>query len=279
MSKYTTQVRFICEQKAGFTESVGFSQIDAVLENSWNKIFTSNVPFFDESYRKPLCKKILKHFYLREIGMETVGEWLYYINTVLEEIMPYYNQLYKSELLEFNPLYDTDIKTTHTLTTTGTDKQTDNRESTNTRTDDLTQIQNRNTESKRTDDLTNSTSGTSLDLYHDTPQGNIGAIGDTDYLTNLRKISNTNTVNATGTQTIKDTGDVTTDNTGTQTNELTDNFTGNRQYNNTDDYIENISGKRGGQSFSKMLSEFRQNMLNIDMLVIKEFETCFMQIW
>lgn len=279
MSKYTTQVRFVCEQKAGYTESVGFSGIDTVLEKSWDKIFTTKCNFFDESYRSPLCKKILKHFYFREIGLETVGEWMYYMNTLLEEIMPFYNQLYESELLRYNPLQDTDITTTRKIDTSGTDNQKDDRTTNSTRTDDLTRIENRNTIDTRTDDLVNTTQGTNLDLFHDTPQGNIGSIGDTDYLSNLRKISNNTTDSSTGTQEVRGTGDITTDNTGTQSTDTTDNFTGKREYSNTDEYLENITGKRGSQSFSKLVKEFRENMLNIDMMIIKEFETCFMGIW
>lgn len=261
------------------TESVGFSGIDTVLEKSWNKIFTTKCTFFDEEYRAPLCKKILKHFYLREIGFETVGEWLFYLNTTMEEIIPYYNQLYESELLKFNPLDDTDVTTTRKIDTSGQDKQTDDRTTNSTRTDDLTRIENRNTTDTRTDNLTNSTDGTNIDLFHDTPQGNIGSIGDTDYLTNLRKITTNDTNTSTGTQEIKGTGDVTVDNTGTQSNETTDNFSGKREYTNTDDYLETVTGKRGGQSFSKLMTEFRETMLNIDMMVIKEFESCFMGIW
>ena len=49
MSKYTTEVRFICESKSGLTESKGCDKVDEVLENSWNKIFTTNCAFFDET--------------------------------------------------------------------------------------------------------------------------------------------------------------------------------------------------------------------------------------
>ena len=108
MSKYTTEVRFICESKSGLSESKGFGSVDEVLNSSWDKIFTSKVSFFDEEYRGVLCKKILKHYYLREIGCETVGIWLLWMNTKLEEIMPYYNKLYESELIKFNPMYDVD---------------------------------------------------------------------------------------------------------------------------------------------------------------------------
>ena len=99
MSKYTTEVRYICEQKSGLEESKGFNSVDGVIGKSWDKIFTSKVNFFDEDYRQVICKKILKHYYMREIGCETVGLWMLWMNTRLEEIMPYYNQLYESAML------------------------------------------------------------------------------------------------------------------------------------------------------------------------------------
>ena len=113
MSKYTSEVRFICEQKAGLKESVGAEKIDGVISASWDKIFTTKCEFFDEAYRKTLCCKIIKHYYLREIGSETVGIWLLWMNTRLEEIMPYYNQLYSSALLKFDPFNDVNITRKH----------------------------------------------------------------------------------------------------------------------------------------------------------------------
>ena len=75
MSKYTTEVRFICETESGLTESVGYKDIDTVLDNSVDKIFDFDFPIFDENYRGVLERKILLHFYTREIGFETVGLW------------------------------------------------------------------------------------------------------------------------------------------------------------------------------------------------------------
>ncbi len=40
-------------------------------------------------------KKIVDHFYFRQIGQETVGRWLHYFRTRIREIMPYYVQLYE----------------------------------------------------------------------------------------------------------------------------------------------------------------------------------------
>ena len=116
MSQYTTELRYICESLAGLEHSVGYSDIDEVIDNSYDKIFDFNYPIFDENYRPLLEKKILKHFYTREIGQETYGLWKLKLNTKMNEIMPYYNKLYNSELLEFNPLYDVDLTTSFPYT-------------------------------------------------------------------------------------------------------------------------------------------------------------------
>ena len=109
MSKYTTEVRFICEEASGLLESKGYNDIENIITKAIPKIFNFNFPIFDENYRCVLETKILKHFYTREICEETVGLWKLRLNTRLNEIMPYYNKLYESELLEFNPLYTTDL--------------------------------------------------------------------------------------------------------------------------------------------------------------------------
>lgn len=113
MSKYTTEVRYICEQAAGLKESGDFTDINSVIEKAYPKIFdVDNIPVYVPEHKSQLLQKILMHYYQREIGFETVGLWKYYLNTKLKEIMPYYNQLYKSELLEYDPLQN--VNNTHT---------------------------------------------------------------------------------------------------------------------------------------------------------------------
>ena len=112
MSKYTTEVRYICETEAGLSESTGFNNIGQVLHSSHNNVI-GDYPIFDEKYRETLNTKILRHYYTREICEETVGLWKLRLNTRMNEIMPYYNKLYSSELLNFNPFYDIDLTTNH----------------------------------------------------------------------------------------------------------------------------------------------------------------------
>lgn len=279
MSKYTTEVRFICESKSGLEESKGASSVDEVIANSWSKIFTSKVSFFDEAYRSVLCQKILKHYYLREIGAETVGIWMLWMNTRLEEIMPYYNQLYESAKIEFDPMHDVDLTRKHERNVDGTSKEDGTR--TDNTTGKRTLTGNRDTDStgSSTRNTTSGSDETKRDLYSDTPQGTITGLENGNYLTNARKI--TNNVNGTGNEETN-----TTENTGTNYSETedttgkVDGITSNTgSSSTTEDYLETITGKQGTESFSSLLNKFRETFLNIDMQVIEEFSDLFFGLW
>ena len=123
MSKYTTEVRYICENYAGLDKSVGYDSVADVLDKSWNKVFDFPFPVFDEDYREPLCKKILKHYYTREIGEETVGLWKLRLDAKMNEIMPYFNKLYNSELVAIDPLINYRYKDIWNKKKTGQDTE------------------------------------------------------------------------------------------------------------------------------------------------------------
>lgn len=80
----------------------------------------ADYPIFDESYRAALNKKILDHYQFREIGFETPGLFAWFLNVKLREIMPYYNQLYESATLTFNPLHNFETTEESTRTVEGT---------------------------------------------------------------------------------------------------------------------------------------------------------------
>lgn len=271
MSVYTTQVRFICEAEAGLKKSVGYDDVNTVIQNAIPKIFSFDWPIFDESYRNVLETKILKHYYTREIGLETYGLWKLKLDTKLNEIMPYYNQLYKSALLDFNPLYDIDITRNHTGKKTGTEALkgnvgvngqviVDNHGNVNT-TDNTT--------------VANTTTSENIDKFSATPQGAIDNLRNEKYLTNARMVNDTNTSNGTTTGKTDTSTDSTTDTT-TNTTTTTNNST---TINNTEDYLETVKGKQGTQSYASLIMEFRETFLNIDMMVIDDLSELFMNIW
>lgn len=83
MSNYTVELRKIDERL-----------IDDAL---------SHYPLFSEEYRSTLNSKIKTHFWFNEIGHETIDIFLFQLKVKMNEIMPYYNQMYESELTKRNP--------------------------------------------------------------------------------------------------------------------------------------------------------------------------------
>lgn len=253
MSKYTTEVRFICENSAGLSESEGADNVDSILDKCWNKVFNFDFPIFDENYRQVLCRKILKHYYTREIAHETVGRWKLALNAKLNEIMPYYNQLYKSELLEFNPFYDVDL--TRSREGSGTSNKTSNNTETNSGT------------SKNVSSGSGTSNTDTLNRFSDTPQNSMDTqgIADSVPLTTVTKVNEDNT----------------TTNESTDTLTRNDNKTGSgtENINNTDKYIETVKGKQGAENYSSLLKKFRETFLNIDMMIIEDCSDCFFTLW
>ena len=307
MSKYTTELRFICETSAGLTDSEGYTSTRDIIEKSRAKIFDFDYPIFDEKYRSVLETKIIKHYYTREIAAETVGLWKLWLDERMNNIMPYYNQLYKSELLEFNPLYDTDITTdsnrkiNHEENTTDNNVRTDNtsrdEHGNETRTDNLanknTRTDNLSTENSHEEHDTDSGTNDNLTAYSDTPQNGLTGVTELNYLTNATKVNGSdnkkhdnngsyNTKN-TGTQVddATQTGTVRNDinNTVKNTGTVSDNGTGTKKYDNVNDYLEHVKGKRGTDSYSKILQEYRKTFLNIDQMIINSLSDLFMGVW
>ena len=54
----------------------------------------SDYPIFDENYRRHLNDRIVEHYWLREIGQETVEQFIWYMKTTMNEFMPIANGLY-----------------------------------------------------------------------------------------------------------------------------------------------------------------------------------------
>lgn len=152
MAKYTTTIRNLMDNNFDFG--------------------LKDYPIFDENYRTILNNKILMHYYMDEIGFETAGLFKVYLNNKMNEIMPYYNELYKKQkdlLLNFD-------KTTNLTETFTRDNTTDT-----------------NTKSNSTS--SNTASGSSKNVYQDTPMGSITEqnIDNYDHASNQEFNKNQNT--------------------------------------------------------------------------------------
>lgn len=105
-------------------------------------------PIWDENHRGELEKKIIEHYYFRQIGFETVGRFKFELNVMLREIMPRYIKIYKTTLYKYNP------------------------------------IENYNMEEGSTDvnEANNEATGESFNKFSDTPGGSINNVKDGKYL-------------------------------------------------------------------------------------------------
>lgn len=243
MSKYTTELRFICEELSGLEDSVGYDCVDNVIQSAIPKIFSFDFPVFDEAYRNVLCTKILKHFYTREIGFETYGLWKLKLNTKLNEKMPYFNRLYESTLLKYNPLVDTEYTREGKRDDAGTDKTTST------------------TQANSTNESHSSNSDSTIDKYSDTPQGTLDNVLNGTYLTTARDTGRSGSAD------------------GSASSNYSDSGTTNKDLTNTSEYIEKISGKRGTASYSSLIKEFRETFINVDEMVLDSLEPLFMGLW
>lgn len=319
MSTYTTELRYILESYAGLDSSTEYPSIDTVISKARKKLFSFDYPIFDEKYREHLESLICLHYYRREIGFDTVGLFKLYLEQKMREIMPFYNQLYKSQLLEFNPFYDVDLTRDHKLKHNATEKSINeslnktnssenfNNSTTLKSTDNTIQGVSARDEGK-SKSVNNSTAKNSTNAnsssnnkqrYSDTPQGSISDLEKDKYLTNatineasVKDISNaTSSDEATSTEekTNTHTSNTGTDNAheetnkseSTKSNTLTNNLTDNANKNSDslDDYLEHVKGKQGSTSYASLLKEYRETFLNIDLQVIEELNTLFMLLW
>lgn len=284
MSKYTSEVRFICENYAGLTESVGYASTNNVIATARSKVFDFDYPIFDEKYRPVLETKILKHFYTREIGAESVGLWKLWLDARLNEIMPYYNKLYNSELIEFNPMYDVDLTRDYKKDNEGIGSEHGDFNESSEHSDTSTTNGNGsgNVDNNST---TSETGGNKIDrweYFSDTPQGGINGIASLEYLTNAKHITDD------GSQSLKNSNiDGTSESNYNEHSEVNSSGDNSRSgsnnksnsMNSTEDYLEHVKGKTAGVSYSKRLEEYRQTFLNIDMQVINELNDLFMNLW
>ena len=134
MSKYTMELRelftpikysptlFTRDQVEGFfkdyelTDFLTQDQIDTIEEfGVWSK--------------DKLAKKIVDHYYMREIGFETIGLFIHFAKTTMNEIMERYLPLIYSSSIQYDPLVNVDFTETFDRTATSTSNSASNNSS------------------------------------------------------------------------------------------------------------------------------------------------------
>lgn len=214
-----------------------YDYIDELVERAVPVIFSDKVKIFvfndgatperieiREEDRLELLKKILKHYWDYETSASTPFDFIFRLNKKLDEIMPYFNQLYASAELEFDPFDDVN----YTRRT-----KTDNTEHT---------IEDNNADHKHTGSDVNVTEKTGRDLTTDTTTGDVTDRIDRDgYDTTTTTKTGTDTLGIDGTK--RKTGTEATDYNVTDTDNGGGSSNGSTSGNKWDFYNDTPQGK------------------------------------
>ena len=234
-------------------------------------------PIWDEAHRSVLNNKIINHYLVREIGAETPELFRLYLNRTMDEIMPYYNKLYETTVYSYNPIANVKYTEHHDIERTNDvdEKRVDNVKgtagTTGNNTVDYTGTTNSSNEN------TANVNGKNVDI--DTPQSALGInnIDSVEYASNI-KFNKDGTVqkgSATDSQTTKtssvDESKTTTDTTTTGTNNLDEKEVRKG--------IKSVEGTYGSTTIQRMIEQERSLIVNIDMMIIEELNSCFMNLW
>lgn len=276
--------------------------VDECINAAYDKIFDFDYPIFDytpatvdpsipfwclpiggeqkTNYQRYLEKKILKHYYMREIGFETLGQFQLHLNAKLNDIMPYYNQLYitiQNEIInEVNPYHDVNYSTIRNI---GVRIINDNNTITKNRTLSKTNTENNTAQNDTSYDGSSNKTNYDVNKYSDTPQGSGGVgIGNLNngYLTSANIADKSENMSATFTQ--GNTSSSMKNRSAFDEDTSNDTVTKMRTEGGRIDDIT-VTGKRGVKTYAQMLMEYRKTFLNIDMEIINNLEPLFFGLW
>lgn len=112
MGSYTLELREIIEQPTQF-ENMSHTER---IEKGRSNLFDFPYPIFDENYRNVFETNFIRNFYMREIGFETEGLFKFRLETWLNINMPYFNKMFESELITYDPLTNVSNSVKHDKT-------------------------------------------------------------------------------------------------------------------------------------------------------------------
>jgi hypothetical protein len=214
------------------------------IEQGRKILFDFDYPIFDETYRVDFETRFIRKFYMREIGFETEGLFKFNLETWLTIEMPYWNKMYESTLLAYDPLKNNSTHTSHTQTNTGS-----------------------NTNSSTTgNDITDTTTGTNFNrnLESNNPDSRLtitanNGTGIIEYASSINEDSSNDS--------------------STRTSHSGGNNSSNGTVNASETFSQDRSGKIGVQTYAKMIQEHRGALINVDEQVFKKMNELFMLVY
>lgn len=240
MAMYTMELRDYIEMWS--QTQTGLSTSD-IIEAGRTHLFDFDYPIYDENYRKDFETHFIRNFYMTEIGFETEGLFKFYLETWLLINMPYYNKLFESELLTYDPLQNENATNTQDRNLSNSSNTSGSSSATN----------SQNTSGTKTDDNFDRT------LKSDTPDDRLtltatDGTGVIEYASEIDEHNENNSTTTSGTFNGSSSDSTTVNSSGTETGTVT---------------VTN-SGKSGSMTYAEMLQKHRDTFLRIEKQIFDE---------
>lgn len=130
MAKYTIELRRVCELYTRAEVENWFK--DYNIEDYLTPVQIEQITKFNVWSKDRLAKKIVDHYYMREIGFETPALFKHYAKVAMQEIMERQFPKIYSNFLEYDPLINVDFTEEYTREIEGSSEGISNSNSTNT---------------------------------------------------------------------------------------------------------------------------------------------------
>lgn len=223
-SKYTIELRYLAE------------------DENFN-IFGFDYDFYEPQLKQVFERKFIDHYYFNEIGCETVRRWQHMLRAKLNKIMPYYRQLYHTELeaKKCNFMLNKDLKETFIRDIIATENN----------------INSLNTNTSQSDTGNQNT----FNQYKESSINNGNASLSIDSLTTINNEDNKTS--------------------STYNTKVNNNVNGNNNKNNKEKEETSLisQGNIGITSSGQLLEDWRKVLINIDEMLIDECKDLFMLVY
>lgn len=247
MSKYTTELRFVIASLAGYDEPPKESETTDIIEKARPILFNFEYPssYLTEDEKIQLEKHIILHYMYNEIGFETIGQFKNRLRSKMWDIMPRYNELYRTNHLDFEIFNDVYSHTKSHGETTNANSN----------------VKSGSETSKGSSKGESTNTGDTINLSSDTPQSAVD-ISSNDYVSAISKnIDNTKNNSS----------------SSSENSHVYNNVMDRADGSSVSDFETTTTSSNGGNI--EKLMKYRDSILNIEYDIIRDLRKLFMIIY
>ena len=248
MAKYTIELRRVCELYKRETVENWFK--DYELTDFLTPLQIQTIQAQGIWTKEKLAKKIVDHYFMREIGLETPALFAHYAKVKMNEIMESKLPLIYSAAIEYDPLVNVDFTETF-------ERNIDSNGSSS------SSLEN---ESSGSSNSSSNQSASGLTINNETPQ------------TNITKQNLDSGIYASSVNQNDSSSNIQDETTNSSESSSTTNSQDERS---TDEsYTKRIKGNSGvSATAQKMIVQYRENIIAIDKEIIEELNSLFMGLY